>query len=151
MLIQTSLESSNGEAVTIECYIIPTDSPRKWILVTALANQVAIGFVDGIFYGEHGTSKVEAPHTMRVNDPTFAHKEIRYESGDDGLFVKSSERQKKIGTTLMATIRQIFIGLGAKMMLVNQVKESAEGFYQKLGMQPTMGGFQENFDNNDIE
>jgi GNAT superfamily N-acetyltransferase len=141
--IATSLESSEGEPVTIECYIIPSQYPRKWVLVTAFANQITIGFVDAQYYGNYATSKIETPHTMRDADENFPHTAIRHLASDDGLFVINDERRRGVGKKLMLTIRAALKGLGANYMNVNMPKESALTFYKKIGMTGDMFGFQD--------
>lgn len=131
--VSTQLESTNGEPISIECYIIPTSSDRKWILVTATAGQVAIGFIDARYFPEPTRGVVEAPHLSRSGVHNAPHTSIRLESGDDGIYVKENERNRGVGQALFDTLKKLLLGLGATNMTVEQPTEDSRGFYEKNG------------------
>jgi len=137
-----------GYTVSLLCYIIPTDSPRKWVLVTAVANQISIGFVDGIFLGDNGNAAIESPHMLRSRRYDLPHTDIRINTNPDGLYVDESERGRGVGRELMLSIQGIFLGLGAKRIIVNQPEDSALKFYMKLGYKLALGAVWMDIDNN---
>jgi|GEM_PF-2425038 len=149
LTLPTTIESVSGYPVSLECYIIPTDSPRRWILVTAIANRIAIGFVDGRFFGDSGNAGIESPHILRSGRYDLSHVDIRFKANPDGIYVDESERGRGIGRELMLSIREIFLGLGARRIIVSQPEDSALGFYEKLGYKLTLGAVWMDIDNNE--
>lgn len=139
--VSTQLESTNGEPISIECYIIPTPSERKWILVTAAAGQVAIGFIDARYFPEPTRGVVEAPHLSRSGAFDVPHTSIRLTSGDDGFFVIEKERNRGVGQVLFDTLKKLLVGLGATNMTVEQPKENSRGFYEKNGGVSYISGY----------
>jgi hypothetical protein len=139
--VSTQLESSEGHPVVLECYVIPTESPRKWILITALANQVAIGFIDARYFPDTQSGLVEAPHLSRTMAFDAPHSEIRATALDDGFTVIEEERNRNVGQVLFDTLKRVLRGLDVKRMSVNQPKERSRSFYQRNNGKPHISGF----------
>lgn len=141
VVVSTSLESSDGNPITLECYIIPSEYPRKWILITAIANQVAIGFVDARYFPESQRGVVESQHFSRSGAHNAPHSKIRYRSGDDGFYVEEKERGRKVGQAIFDTLKAVLRGLGTTSMSVEQPKKRSESFYERNGGKRHMSGF----------
>ncbi len=65
LTVPTGLQNKDGYSVTLECSLLPSQSERKWVLVTATANDTDIGFIDARYIPETGYGIIESPHHRR--------------------------------------------------------------------------------------
>jgi len=143
LIFSTALESTEGHPVILELYMLPTSSPRKWVLVTAIANQIDIGYVDVEYIPRVNQGSIEGKH-FRHSAVYFApHSDIRteFDTQEDGFYVIKSERNRKVGQALFDAARAILLGMGAYRLLVSHTSQEAESFYRRNGGQQFVNGF----------
>jgi len=144
VVISSGLESSLGEKIFFECYLIPSGYDRTFLLLTALAGKIEVAFLDAQDIADRGNVVIEAPYFNKGIvrfDGNFSHNDIRLENSPNGIYVEGTERNRKIATEMMLTVRSIFEGLDRKRIFISQPSPAAIGFYKEIGMEPFLTDF----------
>jgi GNAT superfamily N-acetyltransferase len=142
--VLTPLKSKEGLPVEFACTVKGNTEGRRWFLLTAIAGDSPLGFIDVWFLPDAvggPAGKVQYPYVLRTIDFDFPHSEIRGESGDDGFFVREQERGRGLGRALFFTSMEMLRLAGAKALHVCQPSESSKALYKRWGGKEILGGY----------